>query len=67
MAKDLRRKDTMLDCLKEADQTQKTLCTAQQQLARSTKALVKNHRTKFTTDTSWSTGPLMTLLKFCMR
>jgi hypothetical protein len=50
MAKDLRRKETMLDCLKEAEETQKTLCTAQQQLARSTKALAKNHRTKFSTD-----------------
>ena len=40
----------MLDCLREADRTQKTLCQAQQQLARSTLALVKNHKTKFTTD-----------------
>ena len=50
LANELRRKDALLDCLREADRTQKTLCQAQQQLARSTLALAKNHKTKFTTD-----------------
>ena len=50
LANELRRTDALLDCLKEADRTQKTLCQAQQQLARSTLALVRNHKTKFTTD-----------------
>ena len=50
LANELRRKDALLDCLREADRTQKTLYWAQQQLARSTLALAKNHRTKLTTD-----------------
>ena len=50
MAKDIRRKDTMLDCLKDADRAHRDLCAAQQELARSTMALAKNHRTKFVSD-----------------
>ena len=45
--KDIRRKDTMLDCLKDANRAHRDLCAAQQQVVRSTMALAKNRRTKF--------------------
>ena len=68
LAKDLRRKEALLECLKEADRTQKTLSTAQQQLARSTMPLPRTTGPGSPlTGTSWSTGPLMILLRFCRR
>ena len=47
---ELARKDEMIDLLKEGDAIQQTLCQQQEELTRSTLALVKQHKTKFSTD-----------------
>ena len=50
LTKEMRKKDEKLDLLREGDRIQRVLSQQQQQLARSTMALAKNHRTKFVTD-----------------
>ena len=50
LAKEMRKKDEKLALLREGDRIQRELSQQQQQLARSTMALAKNHRTKFVTD-----------------
>ena len=50
LAMELARKDEMIDLLKEGDAIQQTLCQQQEELTRSTLALVKQHKTKFSTD-----------------
>ena len=50
LAKELARKDKMIDLLREGDTIQQTVCQQQEELTRSTLALLKQHRTKFSSD-----------------